>query len=1157
MSNRHQQVTGYVHDALATSDAVQATESLNKSIEALREDHQLALALWPLAVGTIVDNRPDAVVEWAANVVQLTMASKTLSKDTRTQLATQSIRTFAKLLEHTNTSVQKLALQAFASAYPLLFKHASDKEDQQTWSAVLNAKTVAVQLWRQGALGCKLSAIKVVQRIIQTHTRGTADPRLQRNAEPNLGMVRPDHPFLNINALEDEASKLMEQVITLLFTSTVPDIISAVVTSVTSLTKLRPTFANLVVTALTNWSPTTLTNAGHGNSPVRSVEKVVRVSLTHLLKHGNASAFSGQINEFLGKQLQRMEQAANEARLAREQESNRKRQRLADDIANSVKRRKTDDSITIVQDQQKQEQVDIDIFNLIGDENNALARFDVSNLPMQLVVDLVVSNLQLVTDSVLQRVIERVRNRLPEDQRQVLHAPSPSYPALTEVDGPSAETFIKAEPIDPLAMDLGSEELDMKPEVLIEPQDEQESDQEENQDITIDFNFGSTTDELRHAHEIDAVGSNDLSKLSKKTKTLLVKNALKRICEAGTEGSAPAIWVPLVVRLATRGLESQKLQVDDDIESHQDDEELSNRREELRKVIFDFVTADVRNRLDFAILWLNEEWYSSRRTKFKDQAYDRWLKAIMDHLTLHTTNKDKALTQFVVDLPELSLAEVERIKDMCLKPNQVQLGFMTLHELATLRPRVRRTALDQLLSLCTHTERMTRNAAINTVKRWVPETEPLGSDVVTFALSLFARMEQAPVVKEEQSTADGEEAKTKTNDDDDMAMEATPSPPPPQLPYALVEDGQVVARLEAPTTMNEVQRHAELLLALCSRNPDLLMHVFEGYVRLQPFAQESLRTLIIPLIRSLGLQHPKVLDAISAFPNGSDQLVLKILIELGDKPRQAKNIIDILQQVADRRDDDLPAQMYSWIIADCDKPSVLRYLPKIVATLNNTPEKRTAMRSTFLAVTAPPSMLMGKTVRNKTKDDSVTPVELMTLLHKRDKEIGVKQTIEAIGICFSMTDAFRPETLMNFMTSTVEQRDEPIPVLFMRTVIQALSTYKTLTPFVAGTLLPKLIMRQVWELPPLWEGFVRCVKATSPVSFAACLQLPRVWLKDVVERQPTLRAPLRDFVLQKSATGKAPDQELLQVLGGLPEDVQQQDENAMVHQQQTQQTLLS
>lgn len=140
----------------------------------------------------------------------------------------------------------------------------------------------------------------------------------------------------------------------------------------------------------------------------------------------------------------------------------------------------------------------------------------------------------------------------------------------------------------------------------------------------------------------------------------------------------------------------------------------------------------------------------------------------------------------------------------------------------------------------------------------------------------------------------------------------------------------------------------------------------------------------------------------------------------------------------------------------------------------------------------------------------------------------------AIAICFSMSDAFRPEVLAAFMQQLV---DEPVlPVLFMRTVdltsstprslplsnysplpqqvIQAVTTYKTLQPFVSATLLPRLISKKVWETGPLWEGFIRCAKTISPHSFAALLLLPQEQLKDVVEKQPTLRAPLREYVKQ-------------------------------------------
>jgi hypothetical protein len=52
------------------------------------------------------------------------------------------------------------------------------------------------------------------------------------------------------------------------------------------------------------------------------------------------------------------------------------------------------------------------------------------------------------------------------------------------------------------------------------------------------------------------------------------------------------------------------------------------------------------------------------------------------------------------------------------------------------------------------------------------------------------------------------------------------------------------------------------------------------------------------------------------------------------------------------------------------------------------------MRSCFLSVTAPPSQLVGVNHPSRTKSDQITAVELMTLLHKSEKEAGLKCTIE-------------------------------------------------------------------------------------------------------------------------------------------------------------------
>ena len=71
-------------------------------------------------------------------------------------------------------------------------------------------------------------------------------------------------------------------------------------------------------------------------------------------------------------------------------------------------------------------------------------------------------------------------------------------------------------------------------------------------------------------------------------------------------------------------------------------------------------------------------------------------------------------------------------------------------------------------------------------------------------------------------------------------------------------------------------------------------------------------------------------------------------------------------------------------------------------------------------------------------------------------------------------------------------------------------------PFVSTTLLTRLITKKIWTNPPLWEGFIRCAKVIAPASYGALLQLPKDQLRELAEKQPTLKAGLREFVMKKA-----------------------------------------
>lgn len=205
------------------------------------------------------------------------------------------------------------------------------------------------------------------------------------------------------------------------------------------------------------------------------------------------------------------------------------------------------------------------------------------------------------------------------------------------------------------------------------------------------------------------------------------------------------------------------------------------------------------------------------------------------------------------------------------------------------------TRLPALYSLA---DRRIRVAAIATVRRWVPDVEPMNTIVTAFAKALLARFNDvkpaAPAsekeiakvkdavkaeVKEEDK-AEGEEAAAETTE---AEKEATPAP---EVALGTEMSPYLPTELVAPVPESTVQQHLELLFALCKRQPEFLHDIFNAYPTLEPSVQESIGTLLAPLITSMGSSHPKLLEILRSFPPGADRLALRILTVLTDTKRK-------------------------------------------------------------------------------------------------------------------------------------------------------------------------------------------------------------------------------------------------------------------------------
>ncbi|KAG8099004.1 hypothetical protein GUJ93_ZPchr0013g36896 [Zizania palustris] len=168
---------------------------------------------------------------------------------------------------------------------------------------------------------------------------------------------------------------------------------------------------------------------------------------------------------------------------------------------------------------------------------------------------------------------------------------------------------------------------------------------------------------------------------------------------------------------------------------------------------------------------------------------------------------------------------------------------------------------------------------------------------------------------------------------------------------------------------------------------------------------------------------------------------------------------------------------------------------------------------------------------------SLDPSEILIAIHVIDPEkegIPLKKVIDACAACFEQRTIFTQQVLAKTLNQLVEQI--PLPLLFMRTVMQAIGAFPALVDFVMDVM-SRLVSKQIWKYPKLWVGFLKCAILTKPQSYGVLLQLPAPQLENALSKNPVLKAPLVEHANQPNVRSTLPRSTL--VVLGLVEDQQQ------------------
>uniref|UniRef100_A0A8C1XI81 Symplekin n=1 Tax=Cyprinus carpio TaxID=7962 RepID=A0A8C1XI81_CYPCA len=476
--------------------------------------------------------------------------------------------------------------------------------------------------------------------------------------------------------------------------------------------------------------------------------------------------------------------------------------------------------------------------------------------------------------------------------------------------------------------------------------------------------------------------------------------------------------------------------------------------------LLQFILEDMRGRSELAFSLLFHEYneYLGQQPSGSLDSYEHCLFTLLSGLQEKPEQRDGLFTKLVLEAPVITDSALEVIQRYCEDESRVYLGMSTLKELILKRPSRQYQYLNVLLNLSSHEKEKVRSTALSFIKRMY-EKEHLKDCIEKFALTY---------------------------------MQFLVHPNPPSLLFGAGEDTEVAASWTEET----VRQCLYLYLSLLPINHCLVHELAAVYTEAIADIKRSVLRVIEQPIRGMGMSSPDLLLLVENCPKGAETLVTRCLHILTDKVPPSPELVERVRDLYHKRVPDV--RFLIPVINGLEKNEVIQALPKLIK-LNPIVVKEVFNR-----------LLGTQHSEGSPSMSPLTPGELLIALHNIDSsKCDMKSIIKATNLCFGEKNVYTSEVLAVVMQQLMEQT--PLPILLMRTVIQSLTMYPRLAGFVMN-ILARLIHKQVWKYPKVWEGFVKCCQRTKPQSYNVLLQLPPPQLASVFERCPEMREPLLQHV---------------------------------------------
>eukprot|EP00958_Prasinococcus_capsulatus_P016803 scaffold1883_cov396-Prasinococcus_capsulatus_cf.AAC.5 len=450
--------------------------------------------------------------------------------------------------------------------------------------------------------------------------------------------------------------------------------------------------------------------------------------------------------------------------------------------------------------------------------------------------------------------------------------------------------------------------------------------------------------------------------------------------------------------------------------------------------------------------------------------YHKLLMDLVEGIAEKLSPRNKSLPNLLLEAPMVTpeaLAVVERLCNADIGAGEPQmhnpsdwvtLGLSTMRDLIMNRPVLEKRCLDVCLACAVHENALIRDKAIRLVANQLfpfPSCTELIEDFACSQLDLMVR-------EREKSNEDPEAGQAKAVQHEEKSGVETP----------VDESSQIKDEMERATLVLDVTQKSSLFFALCVKKQALVHMLALAYAKAPDALKEAMNKNIGGrggLASAFTSKSPALLQLVKSPVTGAENFLLVILQNIGDSSAPSRDLaVEVLHLYGKKKD----PRFLIPVLGSLKRDEIIPLLP----TLVKLPEPLYTQGITNIVSNSGDGLGDGF---------GMTAPEVLTSLHGIPLEppygnepTGLKMKVVAEAINRVFKAGLKPLFPMEVLASALQQlvAQNPIPLLFMRTVILSLQSVPKLQNFVLD-LLTKLVQREVWSMTDARyvEGLELCV----------------------------------------------------------------------------------